>query len=74
MGAVSTAIARQPGHPCACGCGALWNGEKDWVTCWACPGRPLAFTPKCGKKHVRSAACRGAHARGAEGAADAAGG
>jgi hypothetical protein len=53
---VAESIARPSSCPCAGKCGLTWKQAKDWITCWFCPGRPLALCPECGRKHLATAA------------------
>lgn len=66
---VKEVLARQPNHPCAKkDCGKVWRGDHQWITCWCCPGAPLAFCREHGRVHFATPECQAAHGPGAEGA------
>lgn len=69
MPTTTESLARPHSRVCAGGCGSTWNGNKTWVTCWMCPGAPLALCPGCGKKHFATEACQKAHGAGGGGGA-----
>ena len=55
--------ARQPGTRCrGKKCSATWTGaDKQWATCWTCPGGPHPYCAKCQGDHFTSKACIESH-------------